>query len=139
MATITRNGQSYLEIEGIQSRKEQTGRSDYQRGRNEYNEEHPDALATGDEQGKGTGDFGGHGWIVPDMTKPKYQMSSLFNTEEGGNECDYASRRVMTARSIYGPGREYGIDFVVNTEANVIDGQYDGHEPIHIPYTCPVA
>ena len=137
MATITENGQSYLEIEGMSSRKEQTARSDYN-SKDEYNEQHPDALATGDEQGKGTGDFGGHGWIVPDMTKPKSQMSGLFNTEEGGNDCDYASRRVMTARSIYGPGREYGKDYVVDTSRNVLEGQYDGSQRIRVPYTCPV-
>lgn len=138
MATITENGQSYLEIEGILDRKEQTGRSDYQRETNEYNEQHPDALATGDEQGKGTGDFGGHGWIVPDMTVPKGQMSGQFNTSEGGNDCDYNARNVMTSRSIYGPGREYGLDYKVDTTANVLDGQYDGSIPIRIPYTCPV-
>lgn len=137
MATIKQNGQSYLEQEAIDARREQTARSEYNK-QNEYNEQHPNALATGDEKGKGTGDFGGHGWIVPDMTKPKSQTSNEFNITDGGNDCDYAARNVMTARSIYGPGREYGIDYVVNTELNRLDGQYDGAERKRIPYICPV-
>lgn len=137
MATLTENGQSYLEKEALEARHEQMGRSDYNPN-NEYNEQHPDALANGDERGKGTGNFGGHGWIVPDMTKPKSQMSGMFNTEDGGNDCDHAARSVMINRSIYGPGREYGRDYVVDTIANRIEGQYDGAERVRVPYTCPV-
>lgn len=137
MATLTEKGQSYLEIEAIDLRHEQMGRSDYSPS-DEYNEQHQDALATGDERGKGTGNFGGHGWIVPDMTKPKSQMSGMFNTEDGGNNCDHSAREVMQARSIYGPGREYGVDFVVDTIANRMEGQYDGAEPIRVPFSCPV-
>jgi hypothetical protein len=135
--TINKEGQSYLEIEGMAARHEQTGRSDYNQS-NEYNAQHQDALATGDEKGKGTGDFGGHGWIAPDMSKPKEQISPMFNTDEGGNNCDNYLRDAMTARSNYGPGREYGIDYVVNTSANIMDGQYDSSEAIKLPYTCPI-
>lgn len=137
MATLKENGQSYLEQEALDARHEQMARSDYN-GENEYNEQHPDALATGTEQGKGTGDFGGHGWIVPDMTKPHSQMSSMFNTEDGGNNCDHTAREVMRQRSIYGPGREYGRDYVVNTMANRMEGQYDGAERVRLPYSCPI-
>ena len=129
MATIKPNGQSYLEQEGMELRHEQMGRSDYNPN-NEYNEQHRDALATGDDKGKGTGDFGGHGWIVPDMSKPRSQMSGMFNTDAGGNDCDNAARSVMTSRSLYGPGREYGYDVVVDTLANRLEGQYDGAEMI---------
>ena len=137
MATINDKGQSYLEIEGIDARREQMGRSDYNPS-DEYSEMHQDAIADGDERGKGTGDFGGHGWIVPDMTKPHSQMSGMFNTEDGGNNCDHAARAVMTERSIYGPGREYGRDYVVDTIANRVEGQYDSSERIRVPYTCPI-
>ena len=137
MATIKENGQSYLEQEAIDLRHEQMGRSDYNQN-NEYNEQHPDALGDNDEQGKGTGNFGGHGWIVPDMTKPKSQMSGMFETSRGGNDCDTRSRSVMTARSLYGPEREYGRDVVVNTSANRLEGQYDGENPVKVPYVCPV-
>lgn len=137
MATLDKNMQSYLEKEAIDNRREQMARSDYGDD-NEYNERNEDALATGDEKGKGTGNFGGHGWIAPDMTKPISQMSPMFNTEEGGNNCDNAARDVMTQRSIYGPGREYSIDYVVDTTANRMEGQYDGAERIRVPYMCPV-
>ena len=136
MATIKENGQSYLESEGIQLRKEQTGRSDYNQN-DEYSEQHSDALSNGDEQGKGTGNFGGHGWIAPDMEKPKSQMSGMFNTEEGGNGCDVNARNIITARSIYGPGREYG-ENSVDTSLNRLEGQYDGSVRTRLPYTCPV-
>lgn len=146
MATIKENGQTYLEFEGIQARKIQTGENDYKRGIenvDEYGEQHQDALATGDEKGKGTGDFGGHGWIRPDMDIDKNQRSGQFNTSEGGNSCDYKLRGMMLARSNYYPGfngqdgREYGKD-LIDTTANVRDGQYDGSIPTRIPYICPV-
>jgi hypothetical protein len=138
MATIKQDGQTYLEQEGIELRRVQTARDDYSQA-NEYSEQHQDALSTGDEKGKGTGNFGGHGWIVPDMTKPKSEMSGMFNTEAGGNSCDEASRSVMTARSLYGPDRQYGVDIVPDTSRNRLEGQYDGAEPIKVPYICPVA
>jgi hypothetical protein len=137
MATIKNDGQSYLEQEGIELRHEQTTRSEYN-SNDEYNEQHPNALSTGDMQGKGTGDFGGHGWIVPDPTKPHAPTPGMFNTEAGGNACDVKSRDVMTTRSIYGPGREYGIDIVPNTAKNRLEGQYDGGVPEKVPYICPV-
>lgn len=138
MATVTDNGQSYLEIQGQEARKEQMQRSDYNAA-NEYSETHNDALATGDAQGKGTGDFGGHGYSVPDMTKPKNMFNySNFNTSAGGNDCDYQAREVMTARSLYGPNRQYGVDIVVDTTANINDGQYDGGIRTRLPYPCPV-
>lgn len=137
MATLTENGQSYLEEEAIAARHEQMGRSDYNPN-NEYSAQHKDALATGDERGKGTGDFGGHGFIVPDMSKPRNQRSGMFNTENAGNDCDHSARKIMTERSIYGPGREYGVEYVVNTSANRAEGQYDGSERTRIPYKCPL-
>lgn len=137
MATIKENGQSYLEQEALDLRHEQMARSDYNPN-DEYSAQHQDALATGDEKGKGTGDFAGHGWIVPNMTIPRGQMSGMFNTDEGGNDCDYAAREVMTARSLYGPNRQYGIDVMVNTSINREEGQYDGSvDPLKIPYACP--
>lgn len=144
MAMINENGQSYLEIEAIQARKEQMERSDYNQN-NEYSESHPDALSTGDMRGKGTGNFGGPTYTVPDMNKPKSQIGgSGFNTEAGGNSCDVSAREIMTARSLYGPGRQYGLasmgaDVYVDTTINRADGQYDGAVPKRLPYTCPVA
>ena len=135
MATITNIGASPLEKEAINLRKDQTGRSDYNAA-NEYSEEHPDALADGGK-GRGTGDFGGHGWIRPDSSKPKGQMSGMFNSDNAGNECDQTLRSVMTGRSLYGPGREYG-ECSVDTTANRLAGQYDGSEPKRIPWSCPV-
>lgn len=136
MATINDNNQSYLEIQGIEARGEQTARSDYN-ANDEYSETHKDALATGDAQGKGTGNYGGHGFSVPDMTKPKEQMNYCgLNTFEGGNNCDYAARETMLARSIYGPDRQYGVNIKIDTKNN--KGQYDGSVRTRLPYPCPV-
>lgn len=138
MATIKESGQSYLEAQGQEARLLQTARADYN-SNNEYNERHPDALADGDGQGKGTGDFQGHGWSVPDMTKPKDEMAyGNFNTSDGGNDCDHSAREVMTNRSIYGPGREYGRDIIPDTSLNVSDGQFNNAGRTKIAYICPV-
>lgn len=139
MATINDEGRSYLEIQGQEARQQQTAQSDYNQ-LNYYDEKHDDALATGDAQGKGTGDFGGHGYTVPDMTKPKEQMSyANFNTSDGGNDCDQSARAIMMARSIYGPNKQYGIDVVPDTSLNVADGQYDGTIHSRKSYICPVS
>ena len=138
MATIQENGQSYLETEGMQARSEQTARSDYNQAE-QYNERHPDALANGDAQGKGTGDFGGHGWSRPDMTKPKSQMAyGNFNTSDGGNDCDHTARNTMMQRSLYNAERQYYRDVTVDTTANRGDGQYDGTIRNKIAYVCPI-
>lgn len=138
MATIKSNGQSYLEAEGIESRKEQTGRSDYN-SNDPYQEKHKDALADGDSKGKGTGDFAGHGWSVPDMTKPKSEMAyGNFNTTDGGNDCDHMARNTMMNRSLYGPGKQYYYDLQIDTAMSRADGQYDGTERTRISYVCPI-
>lgn len=138
MATIKEIGQSHLEEEAIQLRQEQTGpgRNDYNAS-NEYKDTHKDALADGDGKGRGTGDFGGHGWIRPDSSKRKGQMSGMFISDNAGNACDQKLRQAMTSRSIYGPGREYGKGSV-DTTANRLAGQYDGSEPKRISWSCPV-
>ena len=142
MSTVTESGQSYLEIEGMEARKEQMGRSDYNPGK-EYNEQQA-TIANG---GKGSGYPGGHGWVIPDMTKDKSQISGsgMFNTDEGGNSCDQKLREVMMSRQLYKPGYVYcpqltkeGNDggVVIDTKANVLDGQYDG-SITKLAWTCP--
>jgi len=138
MATITENGQSYLELQAQDERNEETAKKDYNK-LNYYDEKHPDALSTGDANGKGTGDFGGHGYSVPDLSKPKHQMNyGNFNTVAGGNNCDETARNTMMARSLYGSDRQYGIDVVPNTELNILDGQYDGQSRSRQTHICPV-
>lgn len=138
MATIKENGQSYLETQGIEARDNQLAQSDYNAS-NIYDEKHPDALSDGDGHGKGTGNFGGHGHSVPDMTKPKTQMSYRnFNTTAGGNDCDIQSRETMMNRSLYSAQNRYGIDVVPDTSVNVADGQYDGRQRTRLSHICPV-
>ena len=139
MATIKENGQSYLETQGIDARKEQTAYSDYNDNYEYGNPKEGNHGITMEEGGKGTGDFGGHGHSVPDMTKPKDQMDYKgFNTFDGGSDCDRQARNVMLNRSIYGPGTEYGVNIIPDTSLNISDGQYDGGAPVRGAYVCPV-
>lgn len=134
--TVKENGQTYLEAQAIEARHEQTSRSDYNRVE-QYSEYHPDALGDGDEKGRGTGDHGGHGHTLPDMTKPKSQMAyGNFTTDRGGDACDVAARKAMLGRSLYNAQRQYGVDIVPDTSINVADGQFDGKTSglVHI---CP--
>jgi len=134
--TIKENGQSYLETQGIEARHEQTSRSDYNQN-DEYSEYHPDALSDGDGKGRGTGDFGGHGYTLPDMTKPKTQMAyGNFTTDRGGNSCDISARKAMLGRSLYNAENQYGIDIKPDTSINVADGQYDGKTSGTV-WVCP--
>lgn len=134
MATINDNGQSYLETQGFEARNEQLQTNNYGSG-NEYNEKHEDALASSGI-GKGSGDFGGHGWTVPDMTKSKYDRKSQFNTSVGGNACDTTARDRMINRSIYGPNNIYAKP---DTSANIAAGQYDADKTrTRTAYICPV-
>lgn len=138
MSTIKSSGQSYLESQGIEARKEQTARSDYNQN-NQYSETHPDALASSGK-GKGTGDYAGHGWTVPDMTKSKDDIAhTFFNSDGAGNSCDQKAREVMTARNLYGPENRYYLDVKIDTSANVADGQYDSDATnTRSSFNCPV-
>ena len=127
MATYS-NGQTCLEKRGMDERHIEISRSDYNI-ENQYNSSHPDALSNGDPQGKGTG-HGGHGDWLPDCTKPTNMIDySNFDTENGGGSYDIDGRngiggRIRSlARSMYNKENMYGSN-LVNTEQNIIDGQY---------------
>ena len=57
---------SCLEKRSMEERHVEEVRSDYNR-ENVYSVTHPDALATGDAQGKGTG-YGGHTFSLPNCS-----------------------------------------------------------------------
>ncbi len=128
------NGQTCLENRGITARHEMQARSDYN-AENPYSETHPDALSTGDPQGKGSGN-GGHTFYLPDCTKPTNMIDySNFDTrdfEHIGGQYDIegykgrAGRREMMARSFYNEEAPYGHEYV-NTELNREEGQYSSY------------
>lgn len=118
--------QTCLEKKGIEARNESLVRNDYTRV-DEYSALHPDALSTGDPQGKGTG-HGGHTHSTPDCNKPSSIDYSNFDTENGGGKYDIEGRNGVGGRiflkniSVYNENFEYGAN-LVDTSLNVADGQ----------------
>lgn len=118
--------QTCLEAKGITARNDSLVRNDYTRV-NVYSAIHPDALSTGDPQGKGTG-HGGHTHSVPDCTQPSTINYSNFDTNNGGGLYDINGRNGVGGRtflqniSVYNENYEYGAN-LVDTTLNVQDGQ----------------
>ena len=124
MATINDNGQSCLEIHGIENREIMIAREDYNI-ENEYNADHIDSKATdGKVLGKGTG--GGHTHWLPQCstndTKNMIDYSNFTTTEEPGGCYDKTARQESLARSFYNKENMYSAS-LVNTSKNEADGQ----------------
>ena len=118
--------QSCLEIKGLEARPALLVRNDYTIN-DEYSALHPDALSTGDPQGKGTG-IGGHLHSTPDCRRTSAINYSNFDTEGGGGLYDIEGRNGVGGRnfllniSVYNRENNYcGIN--VDTSANIADGQ----------------
>ena len=118
--------QTCLEVKGIESRNNLITRNDYTRNE-EYSAIHPDALATGDPQGKGTG-HGGHLHSIPDCTAPSTISYQNFDTENAGGLYDIEGRNGVGGRnflkniSMFNEATQYTLNYV-DTTANVADGQ----------------
>lgn len=128
MANTVENGQSCLEKRGYEERHEEITRSDYNI-ENQYGVTHPNAVSDGDSKGKGT-KSGGHTHFLPNCQLPTNQINySNFDTENGGNCYDIKGRNGISGReralatSMYNKENPYGAN-LVNTSANVNDGQY---------------
>ena len=100
--------QSCLEIRSMDERHEEIVRSDYNQY-NQYSGKHPDALATGDAQGKG-GVF-------------NYSNFDTDPDSGAGNDADNEARNTAMTRSLYRPTYQYSAK-LVDTSANVLEGQY---------------
>lgn len=119
--------QSCLEIISIQERHDEIIRNDYNR-EEQYNAQHPDALATGDTQGKGTGAGGNQHWL-PDCTS--FIGTSTFRFDDfdtapssnAGNDTDNTARKNSFVRSLYTAENNY-YERKLDTSANVREGQY---------------
>jgi hypothetical protein len=118
--------QTCLEKKGIESRNDLIVRNDYAIN-DQYSAMHPDALATGDPQGKGTG-HGGHTHSIPDCNAPSSINYSNFDTNGGGGQYDIDGRNGVGGRvfcqniSMYNETNDYcGVS--IDTSANVADGQ----------------
>ena len=119
--------QTYLEKQGIESRKENINNNDYFSEDTEYKSGHKDAISDGDAKGKGTG-FNGHTYTIPNQNKPRAIDYSSFNTNNGGNVYDIegfegkGGRRYLQTISLYNEKNQYGAH-MINTSANKADGQ----------------
>lgn len=114
---------SCLEIYSMDERHIEEVRSDYQRS-NQYSGTHPDALATGDAQGKGTG-HGGHSHWLPNCTSQigvfNYSNFDTAIASGAGNDADNAARLESMTRSLYSINNPYGD---IDTTMNVLEGQF---------------
>lgn len=112
-----------LEKRSTEERNRELIRSDYNRD-NQYNAEHPNARATGDAKGKGTGSQG-HGDWMPDCEVDVNVFNySNFNTDPdsgAGNDADNEARNEGFLRCKYSANNPYG-DIDVTT--NAVIGQY---------------
>lgn len=121
-----------LEIRSMDERHVEEVKNDYNRY-DQYNEEHQDALATGDAQGKGTGNWP-NGHTIPHFSPiPEPIDYSRFDTHfmitrnanhtNPGNGTDNVVRRDMIFRSKYDITNEYcpGGTF---TDYNIYEGQF---------------
>ena len=119
--------QSRIESEALDKRHELEVISTYQKNTNEYNEQHKDALSTGDPQGKGTGVS--MGYSVPGQTTNKGINYSNIATNSGGGLYDIEGRNGIGGRmyletiNMYNAEKSYGIDSV-DTSKNVAEGQF---------------
>lgn len=134
MAQKLENGQTCLEIHGIEERNEEIVRNDYNI-EDQYSVTHPDALSDGDSQGKGSG-HGGHVDWTPycsdNASKNMIDYKNFDTAYEDGNrigDCyDINGRNGIGGRIYsmlkckYGPEYQYG-PALVNTEENQNQGQ----------------
>lgn len=117
--------QSCLEKRSMEERHEEIVRSDYNRF-NQYSAAHPDAIANGDVQGKGTG-HGGHTHSLPNCNGVigiiDYRNFDTAISSHAGNVDDNYARETALVRSLYNVEREYSARSV-DTSLNLAEGQY---------------
>lgn len=124
--------QSTLELRGIEKRREEIIRSDYNKN-DAYSESHEDAISNPEDKnkvlGKGT-NSGGHQHYVPDASKPKTLINySNFDTTNGGGAYDIYGRNEQGGRNrlikinLYNKDNAYSQNSI-DTSSNIEDGQY---------------
>lgn len=133
MANTVNKGQTCLEKAGIVERHNEITRSDYNI-ENQYGSTHPDAISTGDVQGKGHPTVKGHTHWLPscDGTANNGINYSNFATspeDQIGGSLDidgYAGRpgrKEQMTRSLYDNLSQYGATSVDTTQ-NINEGQF---------------
>lgn len=121
--------QTCLEIRSMEERHNEIVRNDYNR-ENIYNELHPNARATGDSKGKGTGQPGGLKVLKPNcngvLNVIDYSNFDTAISSGAGNDTDNEARNRALTRSLYNEQNIYSAK-LVDTTANIREGQYSVH------------
>lgn len=121
--------QTCLEVRSMEERHKEIVRNDYNR-EDIYTALHPNALATGDTKGKGTGHPGGAKILLPNcsgmLNVIDYSNYDTDPSSGAGNSTDNEARNVAMARSLYNQSNKYS-KLLVNTWANIREGQYSVH------------
>lgn len=129
---INNNKQSYLEKQGMEARREQTIRSDYNKV-DAYSAEHEDAISNPEDPtkvlGKGTGN-GGHLHYRPNHDLPSTLINySNLDTTAGGGAYDIhgkdgvSGRKRLISYNLYNNDNAYGPESI-DMSMNIEDGQY---------------
>ena len=121
--------QTCLEARSMEERHREIVVNDYSR-ENIYTALHPNALATGDSKGKGTGRPGGTKIILPHCNGTLNVIDySNYDTDPrsgAGNDTDNAARNQSLARSLYNRENMYSAA-LIDSSANIREGQYSVH------------
>lgn len=127
-----KNGQTCLEVHGIEERNEEIVRNDYNI-EDQYSVTHKDALSDGDSKGKGSGHGGHTDWqptCSDNATKNMIDYKN-FDTSYESNIGDcydingrngIGGRIQLMTKSKYSPEYQYGLH-LINTEENQNQGQ----------------
>lgn len=118
---------SCLETRSIAERHEQLARHTYT-PQDPYHIGHKDALATGDQMGKGTG-HAGHTFYLPDCTMGINDFTKSFaqfdtHPESGAGNCqDNQARNTAFGRMLYTHLQPYSY-MNLDSSRNLAEGQY---------------
>lgn len=122
--------QSCMEKRSMDERHDEITRNDYNR-ENIYNDLHPNARATGDAKGKGTGHPGGTKILRPNcngvLNVVDYSNYDTAISSNAGNDSDNQARTTALTRSLYNENNRYSAE-LVDTTANIREGQYSVHQ-----------
>lgn len=110
----------------MEERHEEIVRNDYNKN-DVYSAAHPNALATGDSKGKGTGYPGGAKILLPNcngtLNVIDYSNYDTDPSSGAGNNTDNEARNSAMARSLYNQAYKYSAA-LLDTSANISEGQY---------------
>ena len=111
--------QSCLEKRGIEERKNETVKSDYQRENNEYSRNHVDAISDGDAKGRGSKNIFSHGTYQPHYGQPTDYIDNFDTHDETIGTCydingrlDIGGRKKSQQLNLFKSTYQYNRDLI---------------------------